>query len=177
MAVAGFALEGGGHILELGSNWQYGAANAVRARELDAGEIDRRGLKVLRSQKGDGEDASTTTQDVSETNRSDFRIGHSRASDRGAACMGELGSGAATGCSGGTTTPGGPAALEAIFDGYVFDLIRNYVDDHVPPIDLEGLDFGGIVILQNLNITHYGNAHDNFFKDSFGLTADPAPNP
>ena len=80
-----------------------------------------------------------------------------------------------TGCSGGTVTPGWLPAFDEIFSGLVFDLLSDYVDNNVPPIDLEGLDFGGIITLENFDTIIHGNTFDPIFDDTFGLTADPAP--
>ncbi|MGB2985064.1 MAG: MopE-related protein [Phycisphaerae bacterium] len=84
---------------------------------------------------------------------------------------------AATGCSGGTVTPGGANGLEAIFEGPVFALIRNYIDNNVPPLAVQGLDFGGIITLQDLRPITYGNEFDPVFEDTFGVTADVAAGP
>jgi len=83
----------------------------------------------------------------------------------------------ATGCSGGIATGGGLNGFEAIFEGPVFALIQSYVDGNVPPLDLPGLDFGGIVTLQGLAPLTYGNEFDPVFEDTVGLTADPVPSP
>jgi len=83
----------------------------------------------------------------------------------------------ATGCSGGTITPGGVSGLEAVFEGPVFALIRDYVNNNVPPLALQGLDFGGIITLQDLRPITYGNDFDPMFEDAFGVTADVAAGP
>ncbi|MEK6677631.1 MAG: hypothetical protein AABZ47_18510 [Planctomycetota bacterium] len=83
----------------------------------------------------------------------------------------------ATGCSGGTASPAGSFGFEEVFEGQVFDLIQAYVDNNVPPLDIPGLDFGGIVALQNLFPMLFGTAFDANFEDWGGLTADVVPSP
>ncbi len=78
-----------------------------------------------------------------------------------------------TACAGGVVVPGGNDAFNEIFEGMVFDLIRDYVDNNVPPFDLP-LDFDGIIDLQNLKTIIHGNTFDPVFDDTFGLTLDPA---
>ena len=79
----------------------------------------------------------------------------------------------ATGCQGATITPGSMPGLLDIFEGLVFDLIQQHVNDNLPPLTLEGLDFGGVVNLLNLSVLTYGNEYDTIFEDYFGITADP----
>lgn len=81
--------------------------------------------------------------------------------------------GNATGCQGGTITPGSLPGLEDIFAGLVFDLIEQHVNGNLPPLRLEGLDFDGVVNLLNLKVLTYGNQYDLIFEDFFGVTADP----
>lgn len=77
-----------------------------------------------------------------------------------------------TACAGGVVVPGGNDAFNEIFEGMVFDLIRDYVDNNVPPFDLP-LDFGGLITLQDLKTIIHGNMFDPVFDDTFGLTLDP----
>ena len=83
----------------------------------------------------------------------------------------------ATACAGAVAVPGANDAFEAIFEGQVFDILQDYVDDNVPPLDLNELDFGGIIQLLNLRMMAFGNTFDATFEDTFGLTCDPAPPP
>jgi hypothetical protein len=83
----------------------------------------------------------------------------------------------ATGCSGGVSFPGGLDAFEDIFAGLVFQQIESIIQNEVPPIDLGGLSFGGLIQLENLTALTEGNAFDPTFEDAFGLSADPAPVP
>ncbi len=79
----------------------------------------------------------------------------------------------ATGCEGGTITPGDLSGLEDIFAGMVFALIEQHVNGNLPTLRLEGLDFDGVVYLPNLQVLTYGNQYDLIFEDFFGITADP----
>jgi len=81
----------------------------------------------------------------------------------------------ATGCSGGVVIPGAYETLEAIFEGLVFDQIQTLVDNNVPPLTLQGLDFGGVMTLEELRLLTHGNEFDASFEDCFGLTAEPVP--
>ncbi len=83
----------------------------------------------------------------------------------------------ATDCSGATSVGGGLPGLKAVFEGPVFALIQSYLDKNVPPLDLPGLDFGGIVTLENLRPLTHGNEFDTDFEDAFGLTAEVVPSP
>ena len=83
----------------------------------------------------------------------------------------------ATGCSGGTATAGGLNGLEAIFEGPVFALLQSYIDNNIPPLVVQGLDFGGIITLLELRPITYGNEFDPLFEDTFGLTADVTAGP
>jgi hypothetical protein len=80
----------------------------------------------------------------------------------------------AVACDGAVISPGDLPGLNDIFAGLVFDLIETYVDNNVPPMPLEGLDFGGIISLQNLGVLTYGNENDVQFEDYIGITADPS---
>jgi hypothetical protein len=79
----------------------------------------------------------------------------------------------AVGCEGATVTPGGLQGLEDIFSGVVFNLIEQHINGHIPPMKLEGLDFGGVINLVDLQVLTYGNKNDLIFEDYFGITADP----
>lgn len=79
----------------------------------------------------------------------------------------------ATGCQGAVVSPGGLGGFEDAFAGQVFDIIKTQIDNNVPPIQLEGLDFGGIVNLQGLKLLLFGTENDLNFEDYFGMTADP----
>ncbi len=80
----------------------------------------------------------------------------------------------ATGCAGSVNFPGGLSAIDEVFASQVFDLIQQLVEDNVPPLDLGGLTFDNIIILENLRTITHGNQHDPDFEDYFGLSADPA---
>lgn len=82
-----------------------------------------------------------------------------------------------TGCAGAVSLPGADDAFEAIFEGQVFDLLQQYVDDNVPPFDFGELDFDSIIQLQDLGSIIFGTAFDANFEDYFGVSCDPAPVP
>jgi len=75
-------------------------------------------------------------------------------------------------CGGGTGFPAGLEGLQDVFAGQVFNLINTQVSS-IPPLKLDGLDFGNIVNLLNLQVLTHGNQHDAVFEDYFGITADP----
>lgn len=80
-------------------------------------------------------------------------------------------------CAGGAPVGGGIGGLEAIFEGPVFNLLQAYIDDNLPPLDLPGLDFGGIIALENLRLLTHGNEFDTDFEDYFALTAEVVADP
>jgi len=80
--------------------------------------------------------------------------------------------GDAVNCGGGTGFPAGLEGLQDVFAGQVFNLINAQVSS-IPPLKLDGLDFGDIVNLLNLQVLTHGNQYDAVFEDYFGITADP----
>jgi hypothetical protein len=80
-----------------------------------------------------------------------------------------------TGCTGGTATPGGSDVFEEIAQGQALAIIQDAVTNNVPPIRLDGLDFEGIITLQDLKLLMIENAGDPQFEDYIGITADPVP--
>lgn len=78
----------------------------------------------------------------------------------------------AANCGGGTTFPAGLEGLEDVFAGQMFNILNAKVSS-IPPIKLDGLDFGNVVNLLNLRIMDHGNEHTPQFQDYFGITANP----
>jgi hypothetical protein len=78
----------------------------------------------------------------------------------------------AVGCGGGTGFPAGLDGLEDVFADQVFQILNAQVAT-VPPLELEGLEFGNIVNLLNLRVLDHGNTYSATFEDYFGITADP----
>jgi hypothetical protein len=77
-------------------------------------------------------------------------------------------------CSGGMGSPGNP--FDALAQSLVVDLLTDLVTDNTPPLRLEGLDFGGVVNLQNPRLIAVENDGDGDFDDYLAITADAVPN-
>jgi len=52
-------------------------------------------------------------------------------------------------------------------------LLTNLVTSNTPPVRLEGLDFGGVVSLQNPRLIAVENDGDPNFGDYLAVTGDP----
>jgi len=74
-------------------------------------------------------------------------------------------------CSGGMGTPGNP--FDDLAQSLVVQLLTDLVTDNTPPLRLEGLDFGGVVTLQNPRLIAIENDGDPDFDDYLAITADP----
>lgn len=74
-------------------------------------------------------------------------------------------------CGGVSVTPGNP--FDDLAQGLVVQLLTDLVTNNTPPLRLEGLDFGGVVTLQNPRLIAIENDGDTDFSDYIAITADP----
>jgi hypothetical protein len=78
----------------------------------------------------------------------------------------------AMGCGGAIGSPGDEFGFNEIIEGQVFNLLQMALANNFPPLELPGLDFGGIINISNFGDIVFGNDHDPVFNDYFGVTFD-----
>lgn len=74
-------------------------------------------------------------------------------------------------CGGVSITPGNP--FDPLAQSAVVQLLSDLVTNNTPPLRLDGLDFGGVVNLQNPRLIAIENDGDADFGDYLAVTADP----
>jgi len=79
-------------------------------------------------------------------------------------------------CGGGMLSASELAIANTLANGPVLAQIQAQLNANVNPIQLNGLDFGGYVILNNLQLLTVENGDDPAWDDYFGITADPEVN-
>lgn len=72
----------------------------------------------------------------------------------------------------GTIGNAGQSQFGEIASSMVIHELTNLIDNNTPPVPIEGLDFGGIVQLQNLRVIAIENDGNADFADYLAITAD-----
>ncbi len=85
-----------------------------------------------------------------------------------------LSHGAACGGGGGTPLPG-TEGIDTVAQSAVLDILEQQVTDSVPPVQIDGLDFGGLVNFGNRRVLGIENNGQPATDDYLGITGNVAP--